>query len=113
MEQQLKNKVLIKQQLILKYLKNIITVRKQAKFMITLKNIKIENNVVECDIFPENSKEKGYIKVDIKSGVIENYSLPAGFEYCENHVCKAREYLIKHIKDISTIPIHEKTIMWH
>ena len=81
--------------------------------MIKLKNMKIENNIIECDIFPEDSKENGYIKVDTESGVIENYSLPVGFEYCKNHVYKARDYLIKHIKDISTIPIHEKIILWY
>lgn len=81
--------------------------------MILLKNIKINNDIVECDMFPENSKESGHMKLNLKNGEIENYSLPTGFEYCKNHVYKAGNYLIKHIKEIISTPIHEKMLMWY
>ena len=81
--------------------------------MIILKNITINNGFIECDIFPEDSKESGYIKINSKTGEIENYSLPLGFEYCVNHIHKAKDYLIKHIKEFTPIPIHEKILMWY
>ena len=44
--------------------------------MLKLKNIKRNNRVIECDIIPEDSKQKGHVVVDIASGNLREYSLP-------------------------------------
>ena len=35
--------------------------------MVRLKNIEIDNNIISCEIFPEDSVQSGKLKVDINS----------------------------------------------
>ena len=81
--------------------------------MIKLKNIKIDNDFVSCDIYPEDSIANGYMKINIANGEVESYLLPEGYEYCDNHVEHARHFIINHLEDIQSVPIIEKTIMWY
>ena len=82
--------------------------------MIRLKNIKKTDSHIKCDIIPEDSKAVGYLDIDLKSEdpyKTANYSLPAGYEWCKNHVSHAIAELIKMGKG-KEIP-KEKSIMWH
>ncbi len=36
--------------------------------MVKLKNIVKNNNMIQCDIYPEDSKEKGFITVNVTTG---------------------------------------------
>ena len=58
--------------------------------MVRLKNIEIDNNIISCEIFPEDSVQSGKLKVDINSQDIISYTLPAGFEWCKSHVHHAK-----------------------
>ena len=79
--------------------------------MIRLKNIKRNDSVIECDIIPEDSKRTGHAVVDIHSGSLKEYTLPAGYEWCRNHVNHAQTELLKLSKE-KEIP-DEKLIMWY
>lgn len=81
--------------------------------MVKLKNIKIDGNTVKCDIFPEDSEERGLLEVDISENKIINYVLPTGYEWCENHLAHAKRYIVECFRDIQATPIPEKTIMWY
>ena len=77
--------------------------------MVRIRNIKIEDGVVECDLIPEGSKESCVLYFDSNNG---NYSceLPEGYEYCTTHILKAVNWLKEHINE--TMP-EEKIIMWY
>lgn len=79
--------------------------------MIKLKNIKIENDTVTCDLLPEDSSEYGYIVVNIHTKNIQEYVLPQGYEWCKNHIEHAKENLIK-MCETNTLQ-NELTIMWY
>lgn len=79
--------------------------------MLKLKNIKRNSAVIECDIFPEDSKQSGHIIVDIDSGGLQEYSLPDGYEWCRNHINHAQTELLKLLSE-KKIP-NEKLIMWY
>ena len=81
--------------------------------MVRLKNIrKNENdNIIECDIIPEDSTESGWVKVDLKSYEIINYKLPKGYEYCRNHVAHARKRL-KELSKLDNLPEND-LVMWY
>ena len=79
--------------------------------MIKLKNIEIENGVLTCQIFPEDSEFAGNIKIDAVSNEIISFNLPLGYEWCKNHLEHARTYLIELYKSKNAIP-QEKIIMW-
>jgi hypothetical protein len=79
--------------------------------MVRLKNIVTNGIFLECDIFPEDSKEPGLLKVDRENGNMVSYKLPKGYEYCLNHVYHARRALFDLYKKNDVT--EEKTIMWN
>ena len=81
--------------------------------MIELKNIKIDGNIVKCEIYPEDSKTSGYIEVDVLDNKIINCVLPCGYEWCKNHLEHAKKYIVKHFREIKTIHLSRKMIMWY
>ena len=38
-------------------------IRRQLNFMVRLKNIERNSNIIECDIIPEDSIESGHVSV--------------------------------------------------
>lgn len=80
-------------------------------FMLKLKNIKIENDIVKCDMLPEDSSEWGHIVVNLKDKTIQEYDLPHGYEWCKNHVEHAKDKLIVMYENNSFQS--ETTIMWY
>lgn len=79
--------------------------------MIRLKNIRQKNNIVECEIIPENSVEKGFIQVDVTSESIIQYNLPKEYEWCRNHVEHAKNALIGLCKNDTLVD--GKLLMWN
>jgi hypothetical protein len=85
--------------------------KKASDFMVLLKNIKKDDNIIGCDIYPEDSISPGRVLVDISTGDVCEYTLPDGYEWCISHVQHARAVLL----DISCqceIP-GEKMVMWY
>ena len=82
-----------------------------VNFMIKLRNIKKNNNVLECDIFPEDCKDKGHLIIEINSEKVVTCELPEGYEWCTNHIAHAKYKLLEMAKD-GFIP-KEKLIMWY
>ncbi len=79
--------------------------------MVRLKNIRISGSLMECDIYPEGSTQAGHVLVDAKSGELKEYTLPDGYEWCENHVSHAKQKLIEMFV-FGNIPA-EKLVMWY
>lgn len=79
--------------------------------MIKLKNIQINNSVIECDIYPEDSLQAGHIVVDTETKAVRELKLPIGYEWCKNHANHAKNKLLEFI-EIEKIP-EEKLIMWN
>lgn len=67
--------------------------------MVRLKNIKKTNELIECDIVPEDSESAGHIVTDFKKGKLINYSLPVGYEWCISHVMHASDNLVELSKE--------------
>ena len=63
--------------------------------MVKLKNIIIDGNTAKCDIYPENSKDKGTVEVNLETRDMISYTLPVGYEWCFKHAVKAYAFLIK------------------
>lgn len=81
--------------------------------MIELKNIKIDGNIVKCEIFPEDSRNNGNIEVDVSENKIISFVLPTGYEWCKNHLEHAKRFIVENYTHIRDIPIKDKTIMWY
>ena len=79
--------------------------------MIKLKNLKRNDAVGECDVYPEDSQQAGHIVVDLNSGSVNEYSLPSGYEWCLNHVNHAAENLVRLLKR-DKVP-NEYLVMWN
>lgn len=79
--------------------------------MVKLKNIKRNNSIVECDIIPEDSSDSGHIVVNLDSGKLEDFFLPAGYEWCMSHVDHAKNNLIALVKEEHLSK--EKLVMWY
>ncbi len=79
--------------------------------MIRLKNVKREGNIVKCNIIPEDSKEMGWLVVDIDKEKIDSFELPKGYENCKWHVGHAFWAIIDGVKS-NNLP-EEKLIMWY
>lgn len=63
--------------------------------MVRLKNIKKTDDLIECDIIPEDSENVGHVVVDYKKEKLIDYSLPIGYEWCTSHVRHAYDNLIE------------------
>ena len=48
--------------------------------MVKLKNLKKNERIGECDIFPEDSSNAGHIVVDLESEELKDFSLPDGYD---------------------------------
>lgn len=77
--------------------------------MIKLKNIKINNGVIECDIFPEDCKIAGNLAFDtVKQNV--TYTLPDGYEWCKNHISHAVNALLEMVR---VAEFQDRIVMWN
>ena len=79
--------------------------------MVKLKNIAKNNDIISCDIYPEDARLPGTLKVDSKKGNVAFSSLPAGYEWCRNHLHHAAKALLQ-MKKNNDFP-NEKVIMWY
>lgn len=79
--------------------------------MVRLKSIEKNNNIIECDLIPEDSKESGHVSVKIDTNEIDSFRLPIGYEWCRNHVEHAKNALLEMVKN-NAIP-KEKLLMWY
>lgn len=79
--------------------------------MVKLKNIVINGNTAKCDIYPEDSKDKGTLEVNLQTREIISYTLPMGYEWCKNHIEHAKCSLIE-ISESKEIP-DVKTVAWY
>lgn len=77
--------------------------------MITLKRIKRENNIIEADYYPEDSKECGYFKLNTDNGNILEFKSAEG--YGKVTASHAKRELLR-IAKLESLP-EEKTIMWY
>ena len=80
--------------------------------MIKLKNIKIDKGIAECDVFLEDCKECGNIKVNLSENKIIECTLPTGYEWCQNHMQHAKKYL-SNLNDLADEHPNEKILMWY
>ncbi|MDO4272700.1 MAG: hypothetical protein Q4D16_03450 [Eubacteriales bacterium] len=79
--------------------------------MVKLKNIKKNNATIECDIYPEDSKQSGHVTVALDSRTVSGYSLPNGYEWCRNHVNHAKTALIE-LLEAEDLPT-EYLVKWY
>ena len=77
--------------------------------MLKLKNIKSDNCIISCDIYPEDSTEAGYMRYDLKKDKVLQFDLPKGYEWCERDSAQAVQYFRN--TDITNLP-KEKTLIW-
>ena len=79
--------------------------------MIRLKNLAIdENGNVIADAYPEDAKTPGRIVMS-KDELID-YTLPEGYDWCENHLHHAEWFIMKNYEKIKSGEIKEPLIMW-
>lgn len=78
--------------------------------MVKLKNLKRNDHIGECDIFPEDSLRAGHIVIDLDREELQEYSLPDGYEWCVNHVHHAAKGLADLLRE-GKMP-EEYLMMW-
>lgn len=76
--------------------------------MIKLEKIKRKNNIVECILTPEDSKDSSKFTYDLLSKEIDCI-FPTGYEYCKKHVVKVIYWIEKNIDKLP----EETLIMWY
>lgn len=79
--------------------------------MVKLKNLRRNNNLVECDLYIEDSTDPQHFIVDVESKEVIQFSAPKDYPHCENHVAHARWKIIALAKQGEIPP--ECTIMWY
>lgn len=80
--------------------------------MVRLTSISKNNNVIKCNIVPEDSKKKGALEVDIKTNEIVSYTLPTGYEDCISYGHHAKRRLIQILKGEKPMR-DEYLVMWY
>ncbi len=77
--------------------------------MLKLKNIVIENNIISCNITPEDSKSSGTMQYDVENDKVLMFSFPEGYEWCEPYIAQATQFFRN--SDKSKLP-NEKVLIW-
>ena len=77
--------------------------------MLRLKNIMVENNIIEADFYPEDCPSCGHVVVDLVTGRIASFSEVMG--YGASYLAHARQSLVG-IANEETLPT-ERLIMWY
>ena len=54
--------------------------------MVKLKNIERKNDSLSCLVFFEDCKDPVPISLNEKTGVLSEFVMPKGYEWCEYHV---------------------------
>ncbi len=78
--------------------------------MLKLKNIKKDNDIISCDVFPEGDNQKGILKYDLLNKSIIELKMPNDYNYLAPYIVYATRYFDK--TDLEKIP-KEKTFMWY
>ncbi len=78
--------------------------------MVKLKSFQVSTDTIMCDIYPEDSIEKGHVEIDKHTRSIVSSSLPKGYDWCLSHIAHAAFYLMDNIGK-TEFP-NEKIIMW-
>ena len=78
--------------------------------MIKLKNVNKHNDTIQCDAYIEDSIEAVPLKLNLSTGMFDEYSLPRGYEWCSSHIAHARMVLIDMAKNENITS--ERLIMW-
>lgn len=79
--------------------------------MVKLKNIKKNHDLISCDFFPEDAKTPGNIVYDAAKDEIVSCGYPEGYEWCDNHLSHAVDFLASVSKNDNLPEI--KLIMWY
>ena len=79
--------------------------------MIRLKNIEKNNNIIQCDIIPEDSNELGHLSIDIDTKKIIEQCLPDNYEWCKKHIQHAKDTLMQMVMNEKIEK--EKLVMWN
>ncbi len=79
--------------------------------MVTLKNIRRNNDIIECDFYPEDSTLPGHMIVNLDSGDITSVSLPEGYENTFSYTVHAHNGLVELSKK-EKLP-EQWLVMWY
>ena len=85
--------------------------RRLKNTIIRLVNIKREGSRIACNIIPEDSKEQGFLEVDLLDSKIIDCELPPKYEWCTGHVTHAEIKLLE-MATLDDLP-NERLIMWY
>ena len=78
--------------------------------MLTLRNIKRTNNIIEADFYPEGEKVFGHVVVDLNTEKIITFTNPEGYKYstCPLHA----KYELLRMKDLKEFP-EKRVVLWY
>lgn len=79
--------------------------------MVRLKNLKRNNDLVECDLYIEDSNDPQHFVINVETKAIVEFSAPKDYEHCENHVAHAKRKIIE-LASQSELP-SEYAVMWY
>lgn len=79
--------------------------------MLTLKNIKIDNNIISANYIPEDSEESGFLKYDYVNNIVLEENITS-FDttipiYLHHAKVALKRYVVDNEKD------SEMLVMWH
>ena len=77
--------------------------------MVTLKNIKRDNDCIICDVYPEDSKLPVHMEVSVRTGDVSQSAFPKGYEYCTSHIRHAKRFLLENADHLP----ESRLIMWY
>ncbi len=83
--------------------------REQPNIMLKLKKITKNNNVISCELFPEDSEKAGFLHYDVKNDKVIEFAMPKGYEWCETYIAQALQFFRNAEK--SKLP-NEKVLIW-
>ena len=78
--------------------------------MITLRNIKRTNNIIEADYYPENENVFGHVAIDLNTKEIISNVDAEGYENttCATHA----KYELLRMKDLKEFP-EKRVVLWY
>ena len=78
--------------------------------MLVLRNIKMKDNIISADYYPENEEVFGHIEVDVKSDEIIFLKKAPGYEHSTDPI--HAQYALMGIAKSGKIP-KERTVLWY
>ena len=80
--------------------------------MVKLTDIQRTGDTIRCKAYVEDCEEPVNLMFHIRSHILDDFTLPNGYEYCDWHILIYAKKYLEEAANMVSIP-KEKLIMWY